>query len=648
MRLLLVASLCMAVACRSAPPRDRVIVIGLDGMDPDVIARMVAEGQLPTFARLGREGAFGRLESSHPILSPIIWTTIATGKTPDAHGIGHFVAVNPQTGKQLPVTSRMRRVKAIWNILSDAQRKVAVVGWWATWPAEAVHGAIVSDHTCYHFLFPEGETGAGEPVGITHPPELLEKLRPLVRRPADITPEEAAAFVHVSPEEFARPFAFDDDLSHFRWALATADSYRRIGLDFLQHDRPDVLMVYIEGTDSVSHLFGHLVRAEGLKGELAAQQERYGGAVEAMYRWADRLVGEYVAAMDEHTTLVVLSDHGFSLGELPDDPSRTRDMRRVSERFHRIEGILYLFGHRVRPGRKIEKPVLLDVAPTLLALAGVAPAQDMPGRVLSEALDLGEGPPRVATYESAPRQADAAAAAEPAVDDAIIKRLESLGYLDASSPRGDRSLAAMDFQAGRYAEAAAKYEALLRDDPNDGELHASLAGTLGALGRYDEALEHLRVSIEQRPLNPEAHHNRATIYEKQGKRDEAIAEYQAALKIDGRYEPSRRAMMRLTGSPPVGQAPKNDAQRLAVGILQRAEQAARRGDYDGATQALDEAERIAPRYALVHQYRSNVAYLRGDRTTAIAALKRALEIDPDNPLYRTNLDRLEKETDGTR
>src|SRR6185295_16953451 len=115
------------------------------------------------------------------------------------------------------------------------------------------------------------------------------------------------------------------------------------------------------------------------------------------------------------------------------------------------------------------------------------------------------------------------------------------------------------------------------NDPNDGELHASLAGTLGALGRYDEALEHLRVSIEQRPLNPEAHHNRATIYEKQGKRDEAIAEYQAALKIDGRYEPSRRAMMRLTGSPPVGQAPKNDAQRLAVGILQRAEQAARRG-----------------------------------------------------------------------
>src|SRR6185436_11437765 len=232
---------------------------------------------------------------------------------------------------------------------------------------------------------------------------------------------------------------FDDDLSHFRWALATADSYRRIGLDFLAHDRPDVLMVYIEGTDSVSHLFGHLVRAEGLKGELAAQQQRYGGAVESMYRWADRLVGEYIAAMDERTTLVVLSDHGFSLGELPDDPSRTRDMRRVSERFHRIEGILYLFGHRVRAGRQIEKPVLVDVAPTLLALAGVAPAQDMPGRVLSEALDLGKEPSRIASYESAPRPADAAAAAEPAVDDAIIKRLESLGYLDASSPSADRS-----------------------------------------------------------------------------------------------------------------------------------------------------------------------------------------------------------------
>ena len=66
--------------------------------------------------------------------------------------------MNPTTGEDLPVTSRMRKVKALWNILSDAGRRVDVVGWWATWPPENVNGSIVSDHTCYHFLFSDGDS----------------------------------------------------------------------------------------------------------------------------------------------------------------------------------------------------------------------------------------------------------------------------------------------------------------------------------------------------------------------------------------------------------------------------------------------------------------------------------------------------------
>ena len=76
-----------------------------------------------------------------------------------------------------------------------------------------------------------------------------------------------------------------------------------------------------------------------------------------MYLHADDILGEYMAAMDRDTTLIVLSDHGFELGALQDDPTKTRDMRRVSERFHREDGILYLYGRGVkrrgphRPGR---------------------------------------------------------------------------------------------------------------------------------------------------------------------------------------------------------------------------------------------------------------------------------------------------------
>jgi tetratricopeptide (TPR) repeat protein len=58
--------------------------------------------------------------------------------------------------------------------------------------------------------------------------------------------------------------------------------------------------------------------------------------------------------------------------------------------------------------------------------------------------------------------------------------------------------------------------------------------------------------------------------------------------------------------------------------------------------ALDEASRLAPRLALIYQYRSNVAYLKGDTRAAVAALKKGLEIEPDNVLFRENLKNLQQ------
>jgi predicted AlkP superfamily phosphohydrolase/phosphomutase/tetratricopeptide (TPR) repeat protein len=640
-RLALIALALLLVSCGNDAGKGRVMVLGLDGLDPQTVDLLMAEGKLPNFARLRQEGAYGRLETSRPILSPIIWTTIATGKTPDQHGIGHFVAVNPKTGEDLPVTSRMRKVKALWNILSDAGRRVDVVGWWATWPPENVNGSIVSDHTCYHFLFSDGEKGAKDPVTTTHPPELEQEIAPLVRRPADIGPAEASAFVSVPADEFSRPFDFKDDLSHFRWALATADTYRRIGLHLWKTQKPDALFTYVEATDSTAHLFGHLFRAQGLTGELGAQQARYGQAVESMYRYADGILGDFIQAMDPSTTLIVLSDHGFELGALPEDPSKTRDMRRVSEKYHRIEGILYMYGRGVRPHARIDGAKIVDIAPTVLALAGLGRAQDMPGRILSEALDIGPEPTTVASYETGERVA-AAPADDAAVDPAIKERLKSLGYLGGeTSPQGARNLAAMNFEAGRYQEAAEGFEKLLEDKPDDAGLHASLAGALGALGRYDESLKHLNEAIRLEPLNAEAYHNRAVIYERQGNQQAAITEYRTALRYDPQYAPSRDALARLGAT--AGNQPESDTERLAMAMADRASRTARRGDYAEAMKILAEAARIAPRYALVQQYRANVAYLMGDKATAVAALKRALELEPDNALYKENLRRLEKD-----
>jgi Flp pilus assembly protein TadD len=185
------------------------------------------------------------------------------------------------------------------------------------------------------------------------------------------------------------------------------------------------------------------------------------------------------------------------------------------------------------------------------------------------------------------------------------------------------------------------YEELVREKPDDASLRASLGGALGALGRVDDALAQLAKAVELDPVNPEAYHNRGVILEAKGDRAAAAREYETALRYAPDYEPSRHALLRLGGGAKPDE-PATPNERLAAALVEHAREAAQHGDYPGALAKLDEAERIAPRFARVPHYRSNVAFLMGDRAGAIAALRRALELEPENPLFRTNLARLEQ------
>ena len=131
------------------------------------------------------------------------------------------------------------------------------------------------------------------------------------------------------------------------------------------------------------------------------------------------------------------------------------------------------------------------------------------------------------------------------------------------------------------------------------------------------------------------------VFERRSDARAAVEEYRRAVRYSPQYEPSRKALQRLTGTSDVN-APRTEAEKKASALAQDASQAARRGDYAGAMKMLDEAERIAPRYVMVHQYRSNVAYLAGDPRRAIAALEKALALEPDNALFKKNLENLKR------
>src|SRR5437867_12548660 len=101
--LVLAALASVALGCGANPSTERIVVLGLDGVDPRIVDLLMAEGKMPHFARLRQEGAYGRLLSSEPMLSPILWPPIATPKPPPDPGLRHPVAVNEQAGAHLPV-----------------------------------------------------------------------------------------------------------------------------------------------------------------------------------------------------------------------------------------------------------------------------------------------------------------------------------------------------------------------------------------------------------------------------------------------------------------------------------------------------------------------------------------------------------------
>jgi len=138
----LAAALLLAIACSGPPEPAKVVIVGVDGATFSVIDPLVAAGELPNFAHLLATGTRGTLRAQGALVSPPIWTTVATGHLPRDHGIRSFFYEGADGGRVLVDTSR-RKVGALWNWMGPLDRTVGVAGWWdrrappATAPATA-------------------------------------------------------------------------------------------------------------------------------------------------------------------------------------------------------------------------------------------------------------------------------------------------------------------------------------------------------------------------------------------------------------------------------------------------------------------------------------------------------------------------------
>ena len=230
----------------------RVLLIGWDAADWRMLHPLIAQGLMPTTQKLLESGASGNLATLRPILSPMLWNTIATGKRPLSHGVHGFTEPNSDgTGVQ-PVSSLSRKCKSLWNILTQCEMRSNVVGWYASHPAEPIDGVMVSNQ---FELFQSGnERESHPPPHSVYPESLITELEPLRVRPREIDASAILPFLPNAGELLKLP---DHRIGKLQFMLAQTASIHAVATHLMQSTEWDLTAVYYEGIDRFGHEFMH-------------------------------------------------------------------------------------------------------------------------------------------------------------------------------------------------------------------------------------------------------------------------------------------------------------------------------------------------------------------------------------------------------
>ncbi len=355
-----------------------VIFIGLDGADWQLLDHYMRAGAMPNLESLVREGTAGDLMTEHPPLSPLLWTTMMTGTSPLEHEILDFTRFHPTSGRKEPITSDERKVPAVWNMATQAGKRSAVFGLWATYPAEPVRGLVVSDRF-FTFLFSESEP----PKGAVYPPAREAWARGVLNQVEnEINFDEVARyFPGLSRAEFEERRRATDPYSHpvsaLRRILVETSVYDRLARGYLGEELPDLTILYLQGTDSIGHVFAPYTAPR--QPHISEEDfTRYSGVPELYFRRIDKLLGEYKALAKKHDArLMLASDHGFLWFD--DRPTELSSFAAsTAAKWHRKAGIYLLWGADIAvKGRTGPEQHVAQVASTLLALSGMPAGENV-------------------------------------------------------------------------------------------------------------------------------------------------------------------------------------------------------------------------------------------------------------------------------
>ena len=466
--------------------------MGWDAADWKVIHPLMEAGKMPNVRRLVENGARGQMTTLQPPLSPMLWTSIATGKRPFKHGIHGFSEPAPDGRGVQPVTNLSRKSKALWNILNQNNLRSIVIGWWPSHPAEPINGVMVSDH--YHRARGPLDEGWPLPANTVHPPELAGILADLRMHPDLLVPEMVEPFIPL-----AREIDQDQDsrLGACMRMLAECMSTHSAAIWLLDNQPWDFFAVYYDAIDHFSHGFMkyHPPRQSWIT---ERDFELYHNVVSTAYQFHDRMLGDLLNGAGQDATVILISDHGFHPDHLR--PASIPHVPAGPAIEHRDLGILAMSGPGIKKDELLHGPSVLDVAPTILTLYGLPVGEDMDGKALSQAL---VGAPEVAylpSWDSVPG-ADGShpphTRLDPVAAHEALERMIALGYIERPDENAETAVAktlrelrynlGQSYQdAGRHIEAREIFSELRRADPDEQRFAVRLFVSCQALGMREE------------------------------------------------------------------------------------------------------------------------------------------------------------------
>jgi tetratricopeptide (TPR) repeat protein len=447
---------------------ERLVVVGWEVADWDVLHRLIDQGELPTLGKLIDAGSSGDLSSPPPSALASQWTTIATGKRAWQHQVC-LPYHGPEATRRL-VTAPHRAEPAFWEILSTHALRTVSVGWPAS-HGGAINGALVSDH--FHLpTAPPGQPWPSAAPGTYSPPTLAARLDPRRVNPEEIDAEVLDRYV---PEWRSLDARHRPLLAKLRILLATDFSYQAAMSCLMESEEWQCAAIRHMGIGEICRLFGQQYLQTNDSSDKASAAFRQ--VVPAAYRVLDAMLDHLLQLAGPDTAVILVSPAGLAR-------TTSASGGREDDRWRNAKGIVLMAGKRFGRDQLLHGVNALDIAPTILSWFGVSRGHQLEGRARLNAAT--SSPETIATFQLEQTSSVSESGRNPARD--------TLSPVDCQ--RYDWSMTQSLLNAGRIHQALPILESLVRGFPENPLFSQSLFQTQLSLGMLDEAEETLELLVE--------------------------------------------------------------------------------------------------------------------------------------------------------